>query len=37
MKTQIAVDKDSGLMLTLTTTAANASDITQTAALLHGQ
>ena len=37
MKAHIGVDKDSGLVHTLTTTAANASDISQTAALLHGQ
>ena len=37
MKAHIGVDKDSGLVHTLTTTAANVSDINQTAALLHGQ
>ncbi len=37
MKAHIGVDKDSGLVHTLTTTAANVSDISQTAALLHGQ
>ncbi len=37
MKAHIGVDKDSGLVHTLTTTPANASDISQTAALLHGQ
>ena len=37
LKAHIGVDKDSGLARTLTTTAANVSDISQTAALLHGQ
>ena len=37
MKAHIGVDKDSGLIHTLTTTATNGSDISQTAALLHGQ
>ena len=37
MKAHIGVDKDSGLVHTLTTTAANVSDISQTGALLHGQ
>jgi IS5 family transposase len=37
MKAHIGVDKDSGLVHTLTTTAANVSDISQTPALLHGQ
>lgn len=37
MKAPIDVDKDSGLVHTLTTTAANVSDISQTPALLHGQ
>jgi len=37
MKAHIGVDKDSGLVHTLTTTAANVSDISQTVALLHGQ
>ena len=37
MKAHVGVDKDSGLVHTLTTTAANVSDISQTAALLHGQ
>ncbi len=37
MKAHIGVDKDSGLLHTLTTTAANVSDISQTPALLHGQ
>ena len=37
MKAHIGVDEDSGLVHTLTTTAANVSDISQTAALLHGQ
>jgi len=37
MKAHIGVDKDSGLVHTLTTTPANVSDISQTAALLHGQ
>jgi len=36
-KAHIGVDKDSGLVHTVTTTAANVSDISQTAALLHGQ
>ena len=37
MKAHIGVDKDSGLVHTLTTTPANVSDISQTGALLHGQ
>lgn len=37
MKAHIGVDKDSGLVNTLRTTAANVSDISQTPALLHGQ
>ena len=37
MKAHIGVDEDSGLLHTLTTTAANVSDISQTGALLHGQ
>jgi transposase, IS5 family len=37
MKAHIGVDKDSGLVHTLSTTAANVSDISQTPALLHGQ
>lgn len=37
MKAHIGVDKDSGLVHTVTTTAANVSDISQTPALLHGQ
>jgi IS5 family transposase len=37
MKAHIGVDKDSGLVHSLVTTAANVSDISQTAALLHGQ
>lgn len=37
MKAHIGVDKDSGLVHTLTTTSANVSDISQTPALLHGQ
>jgi IS5 family transposase len=37
MKAHIGVDADSGLVHTVTTTAANAHDITQTAVLLHGQ
>ena len=37
MKAHIGVDKESGLVHTLTTTAANVSDISQTPALLHGQ
>jgi hypothetical protein len=36
-KAHIGVDKESGLVQTLVTTAANVSDISQTAALLHGQ
>ena len=37
MKAHIGMDKDSGLVHTLTTTPANASDISQTASLLHWQ
>ena len=37
LKAHIGVDKESGLVHTLTTTAANVSDISQTPALLHGQ
>ena len=37
MKAHIGVDKDSGLVHTVTTTAANVSDISQTPNLLHGQ
>lgn len=37
LKAHIGVDKDSGLVHTLTTTAANVSDISQTPELLHGQ
>ena len=37
MKAHTGVDKDSRLVHTLTTTPANASDISQTPALLHGQ
>lgn len=37
LKAHIGVDKESGLVHTLVTTAANVSDISQTAALLHGQ
>lgn len=37
MKAHIGVDADSGLVHTMTTTAANAADVTQTAALLHGK
>jgi len=37
LKAHIGVDKDSGLVHTLSTTAANVSDISQTPALLHGQ
>ena len=37
MKAHIGVNKESGLVHTLTTTAANVSDISQTPALLHGQ
>ena len=37
MKAHIGADKDSGLVHTVTGTAANVSDISQTADLLHGQ
>lgn len=37
MKAHIGVDADSGLVHTVTTTAANAHDITQAANLLHGE
>ena len=37
IKAHIGVDKESGLVHTLTTTAANVSDVSQTPALLHGQ
>lgn len=37
LKAHIGVDQESGLVHTLVTTAANVSDISQTAALLHGQ
>lgn len=37
MKAHIGVDKESGLVHTLVTTAANVSDISQTPMLLHGQ
>ncbi|MGH9817955.1 MAG: IS5 family transposase [Candidatus Acidiferrales bacterium] len=37
MKAHIGVDRDSGLVHTVVGTAANVSDVTQTAALLHGQ
>jgi len=37
LKAHIGVDKESGLVHTLATTAANVSDISQTPALLHGQ
>ena len=37
MKAHIGVDADSGLVHTVTTTSAHAHDITQAAALLHGQ
>jgi transposase, IS5 family len=37
MKAHIGVDKDSGLVHTVVSTAANVSDISQTPALLHGQ
>ena len=37
LKAHIGVDKDSGLVRTLTTIAANVSDVSQTPALLHGQ
>jgi IS5 family transposase len=37
LKAHIGVDKDSGLVHTLTTTSANVSDISQTPELLHGQ
>lgn len=37
MKAHIGIDADSGLVHTVTTTAANAHDITQAHALLHGE
>jgi len=37
MKAHIGVDADSGLVHTVTTTAANAHAVTQAAELLHGQ
>jgi IS5 family transposase len=37
MKAHIGVDRDSGLVHTVVGTAANVADVTQTAALLHGQ
>ena len=37
MKAHIGVDGDSGLVHTVTTTAANASDVSQVEALLHGK
>jgi transposase, IS5 family len=37
MKAQIGVDAKLGLVHMVTTTAANAHDVTQAAALLHGQ
>ncbi len=37
MKAHIAVDADSGLVHTVTTTAANESDVEQIADLLHGK
>lgn len=37
LKAHIGVDKESGLVHTIVTTAANVSDISQTPALLHGQ
>lgn len=37
LKAHIGVDKESGLVHTLVTSAANVSDISQTPALLHGQ
>ena len=37
MKAHIGVDVDSGLVHTVTTTAANAADVTQVAKLLHGE
>lgn len=37
MKAHIGVDGDSGLVHTVVTTAANAADVTQTGALLHGK
>ena len=37
MKAHIGVDADSGLVHTVTTTAANESDVEQTADLLHGK
>ena len=36
LKAHIGVDRDSGLVHTVVTTAANVADVTQTAALLHG-
>ena len=37
MKAHIGADAESGLVHTVTTTAANVADVTETAALLHGQ
>ena len=37
MKAHVGADAESGLVHTVTTTAANVADITETAALLHGQ
>ena len=37
LKAHIGVDRDSGLVHTVVTTAANVSDVTQTHALLHGK
>lgn len=37
LKAHIGVDRDSGLVHTVVTTAANVSDVTQTHALLHGE
>jgi len=37
LKAHIGVDRDSGLVHTVVTTAANVADVTQTHALLHGQ
>lgn len=37
LKAHIGVDRDSGLVHTVVTTAANAADVTQTGALLHGK
>jgi IS5 family transposase len=37
LKAHIGVDRDSGLVHTVVTTAANVADVTQAAALLHGE